>query len=166
MRRRFVIGVVSVLCFVCSLLCSIRWGYPALLTLFYGRELEQALQYYWDVMRSREAFEDPTRLSEVATGNLLTTTMRLYSAFNGPPTDSYTCQVTHTSVKEYSSECSRVSAQVVCGSGWGAFTGNSGQYISLREEGQWKVVNRWRWHDTHITSRPPPPPTCKDFLEQ
>ncbi len=163
MRRRFLIGMMSVLCLICSLLCGARWGYPALLTLFYGQELEQALQHHWDVCRSPETFENPLRLSEVATGDFLTSTMGLYATFDEPPTYLSSCQVTLNSVKEYTPTCSRISAQVICGEGWSS---HSGEYIFLREESQWKVVNLWQWLDTHNTLwSSSHRPMCTDFID-
>lgn len=163
MRKRLLIGIVIILCLMCILLCSAKWGYPALLTMLYGRQLEQALQRYWDVRRSPEAFRDPSRLSEVTTGSFLTSTMGLYSTFDEPPSYLSSCQVDIQFVEEYSQECARISARVVCGRGW---SDQTGEYILLWEEGRWKVANFWQWIDTHDTFWPSsPPPVCEDFLE-
>jgi hypothetical protein len=166
MRRRPIVGIVLALSLVCGLLCGVKWGRPVLLTLLHGRELENALQHYWDVYNSPQAFEDPSLLAKVMTGDLLTNTAKTYSSRDEPPR-YIPCRVTMRAVQEHTSECSRVLAQVVCGSGWGAFSGNSGQYIFLREEGQWKVVNFWQDIDTHNTLWPSStPPVCKDFLKE
>jgi hypothetical protein len=167
MRRKLLAGGICVFCLACAVSCSVWWARPALFTLQHGREMEQALQSYWGVRHSPETSEDPARLSDVMTGDLLTATVRLYSGSDNPFQTIPSCQVTVNSVKEYLSGCSRVSAQVVCGEGWGMYSGNTGQYIFLREESRWKVVNFWQDVDTHNTFWPSStPPTCKDFLRK
>lgn len=158
MRKKLLIGSTATVCLLCAVLCGVVWGYPALLTLLHGRALKQALQHYWDVRHSVEAFEDPSILSEVAVGKSLTTTMGLYRAFDEPP-QLELCRVTTVWVEEYHPrKCSRVSAQVTCG-------GTTGEYIFLWHEDRWKVANFWQWLDTHNTLWPSsPPPTCRDFL--
>lgn len=162
MYRKLLIGIIGILCLACGVLCSMWWGYPALLTLLYGREMEQALQHYWDISRDPETFRDPARLSEVSAGRFLTSTMGLYSTFEKPPREFIACHVTIQFVEEYSQKCSRVSAHVVCGNE----SGPTGQYIFSRQEDRWKVVNFWQGVQTHNELWPdPPPPTCKDVMK-
>ena len=166
MRRKPLLGAIITICLVCSGLLGVWQGYPILLNMLHGQELEQALQHYWDVRNDSESFLEPIRLSEVMTGDYLTTTVRLYSVFDEPH-QSIPCQVTINSVKEYSAECSRIQAEVWCGSGWGAYSSNSGQYILLYDNGHWKVADFWKWTGPHKALWPDsPPPTCADILGQ
>jgi hypothetical protein len=164
MKRKLLIAVL-IACIVVCISCGVWWGYPALLNTLHGQELERALQRYWNVYNSPQVFENPGLLSEVMTGELLTNTMTIYRNREEPPRH-IPCKVTIQSVKEYSGQCSRVSAQVTCGSGLGAFSGNTGQYILLWEESRWKVASFWQWIDNDDMLWPSsPPPTCEDLLE-
>ena len=164
MQKKLLLGSAIFLLLICGASLVWWWGYPVWLTSQYGQELQRALQRYWDVYNSPDAFADPAHLSEIMTGDILTNTVEAYSKRDSPPA-YIRCNVTVTRVEEYTAICSRISANVVCGSGWAAFSGNSGQYILLHDNELWRVVNFWQDLDTHNLLWPSSPvPTCKDFV--
>jgi hypothetical protein len=125
LRKRLLIGCIYIPCLACIVLCGVKWGYPALLTLLHGKELQQALEAYWNLSHSAKAYEDPDCMRDVATGDFLEWTIQAHE--RGPsdyiddcilnPSCKISCKAKTISVNEFSSQCSSVLADVSCAHG-------------------------------------------------
>lgn len=133
-------------------------GHYIRLTSLYSSEMQLALTQYWEVMLDKSTYDNPDRITTVATGDYLKDKIKMYRAF--PMSVSRTLRsVQVVQVIEYTSKCSLTEDLASYVPGQFRY-----YHIFLKEDEVWKVIDEYPISPSpDFVSAESPPKHCADF---